>query len=564
MKRIHANGAAWQALAALTITAPWTATPAAAQSPAAQAAPAETARADGTSMEDVVVTARRREERLIDVPVAASALNAEAIQRYNSTDLSTVARNIPGVTLSRAGGGGNGGSFSIRGVGNLASDYGNEQPVAINIDGVQITRGRVAAIGLFDVARVEVLKGPQALFFGKNSPAGVVSLTSVTPGDKLEGYARASFEVATVQPQLEAAVSVPLSDTLSVRVAARWSKMYEGYISNDAGAIANPLDLNPATGKRDFINPPAKYDDAPGTRQEIGRVTLAWRPDPSFDVTLRTLASREKDNGGYVYNEVVECGVGPNPSLQLGARFPDPFANCKADYHRSNSIGPEAITQNLKYGPSDGVPVNITDNVITSLTANYKADKFTLTSVTGFYYSRNFAFDNYDATAYAQALDAQRETNRQYSQEFRAVTELPGAINFSAGLFYQHDDRKWLNTDKIAPLGPLTAATAPAAVAPGLDPAEFVGIWNSAIFTADNKVDVYSAFGQARLKLGERIEVTGGARWTQEKKKTDIGAIFNRIASFSPPGYRYHPSTDNQNVSPEFTVTWKPQRDLTT
>jgi len=524
------------------------------------------AAADGPSavIEEVVVTARRREERLIDVPVAASSLNAEGIERYNSTDLATVAANIPGVVLSRNGGGSNGASFSIRGVGNLGFDYGNEQPVAINIDGVQITRGRIATVGLFDTQRLEVLKGPQALFFGKNSPAGVVSIVGQEPGSEFGGYARASYEFRTQTPLLEGAVDLPVNEDLAVRIAGRWSHMYGGYITNDARPTTDPFDVNPATGLRNFTLPGADWRKGPGTRQSVARVTVVYRPNDDFDVTLKVLGSRERDKGGFIYSEVVQCGGGTAPSDVLGPPIADPFGDCRPDRHISNGGAPADITRNTLFTPDDGKAFSQTENVVAGLTVNYQLADWTLTSVTGFYYNRNRAYDNYEGTVFAQALDAQREENRQHTQEFRAVSDLEGPLNFTFGAFYQFDNRDWYNTDKIAPLGPLTAAAAPAAIAPGFNPADYIGTYTSALFSARNLVTVYSLFGQARWKLTPTLELTGGARWTEEHKKTDIGSLMNRIPSFSPAGYRYSPQIKNDNVSPEVTLTWKPQADLTT
>jgi iron complex outermembrane receptor protein len=530
-----------------------------------RASAADAADAASPTIEEVVVTARRREERLIDVPVAASSLSNQAIERYNSTDLATVANNIPGVVLSRQGGGSNGASFSIRGVGNLGFDYGNEQPVAINVDGVQITRGRIATIGLFDTQRLEVLKGPQALFFGKNSPAGVVSIVGQEPGSEFGGYARASYEFRTRTPLVEGAVDLPVSEDLAVRVAGRWSHMYGGYIYNDARATPNPFDVNPATGTRSFTLPGADWNKGPGTRQAVGRFTAVYRPNDDLDVTLKVLGSREWDKGGFVYSEVVQCASGATaPSDVLGPPIADPFGDCKADRHTSNGASPTDITRGFLHGPDDLKAFSLTYNLVSSLTVNYQLGDWALTSVTGFYYNRHKAYDNYDGTVFAQATDAQREENRQYTQEFRAVSNLDGPLNFTFGAFYQFDNRDWYNTDKVAPLGPLTAAGAPAAVSPGFDLSQYVGSWNSALFTARNLVTVYSLFGQARWTITPTLELTGGARWTEEHKKTDIGSLLNRIPSFSPAGYRYHPQIKNDNISPEATLRWKPSDDLTT
>lgn len=545
---------------------------------AAESEPATAAAADDGS-EEVVVTARRREERLIDVPVAASAVSAKGVEKYNATDLANVAREVPGVNLARTGGGGNGGALSIRGVGNLATDYGNEQPVAINLDGIQITRGRIATVGLFDVQQVEILKGPQALFFGKNSPAGVVSVISRGPGDEFGGYLRAGYEFTTSTPQIEGAVDIPLTDSLAIRLAGRWSQMYDGYITNTAGVLTNPFDYNPATGARDFVLPGADHDQGPNTRTMVGRLTVAYEPSDDLNITFKLFGSREKDNGGYLYSEVVQCGLPPRPSVVLGPPLGDPFGDCVANNRTSNGAAPKEITQAFLYGPDDGKSFNETTNATASLTINYQAGYIALTSVTGLYYSKNDAHDNYEGTVYGQAIDAQREENRQFTQEFRASSDFDGPFNFTVGAYYQRDNRAWRNTDKIVPftrsLTPgdtpftnifgnfLTAYEAQFYVDPARDVSRYIGTSNTAIFTAKNYVTVYSAFAQGRYKLTDDLEFSAGARWTQEEKETDIGAELNRFASFARPGYRYKPELTSSNISPEATLSWRVAEDVT-
>jgi outer membrane receptor protein involved in Fe transport len=161
------------------------------------AAPSSGAAAqNATTIAEVTVTAEKRQERLIDTPVAASALNYRQLQTYADTDLESIGSQLPQVQLVETGGSSAGAALSIRGVGNLAVDYGTEEPVALVIDGMQLTRGHAIDMGAFDIGQVEVLEGPQALFFGKNSPAGVVALSTVSPGRTYEGYVRAGYEVA--------------------------------------------------------------------------------------------------------------------------------------------------------------------------------------------------------------------------------------------------------------------------------------------------------------------------------------------------------------------------------
>ncbi len=146
-----------------------------------------------TGIDEIVVTVRRRSESLLSVPVAVNAIGPAALQRAGAVNLSTIGTLAPQVSFVRANSGA-GAIFTIRGLGSNFQDAGVEQTVAVSIDGAQVGRGAIVNSAFFDLDQVEILKGPQALFFGKNSPAGVVSIRSKNPGDELEGYARAGYE----------------------------------------------------------------------------------------------------------------------------------------------------------------------------------------------------------------------------------------------------------------------------------------------------------------------------------------------------------------------------------
>src|SRR5690606_34408344 len=136
---------------------------------------------DSLAIEEVMVTARKRTESMRDVPVAVTVLGGDDVERYAATDLTKIGQLIPQVIIAQTSGSGSGASFAIRGVGSSSLDSGIEQTVSVNVDGLQLSRGRLITQGFFDVSQIEVLKGPQALFFGKNSPGGVISLTTVGP-----------------------------------------------------------------------------------------------------------------------------------------------------------------------------------------------------------------------------------------------------------------------------------------------------------------------------------------------------------------------------------------------
>lgn len=488
--------------------------------------------------DDIIVTARRTQERLLDVPVAAAALSSEALQRYATSDLSEIANQVVGVQLVRTPSSSSGGSFSIRGVGNLANDLGNEQPVAMNFDGVQLTRGRVVTMAQFDLERIEVLKGPQALFFGRNSPAGVVSILSKTPelGGVIEGYATAQYQFKTNTPTIEGAITLPVADNFAVRVAGRVSRMQDGYLRYVSEPMADPF---PA--EAGMILPGAGYEWGPGTKSNAVRATALWKASDNLTVTLRSLYSTERNNGGSGTREIVACG-GTRPTAY---GIPDPFGDCVANNVSSNGMPPLEVTRNLYNGPEDGKPFSKTRVSLSSLTLDLALGAIDLTSVTGYYDYKNSAFDNFDYTSFGQATNTQRDKGWQFSQEFRAVSNYDGPLNFSAGLFYQNERREYVAGTKIAALGPFTG------------PGEFNGIYDTLISTGQSRGKTYSAFAQLRWSILDNLELAGGARWTREEKSTNIGNIFNRLPNFSPAGFRYKPEFEGENVSPEATLTWK-------
>ncbi|WP_459664896.1 TonB-dependent receptor plug domain-containing protein, partial [Novosphingobium sp. 11B] len=181
--------------------------------PAAFAQDTEQTTSQGGTQEggigDIIVTARKRQETTQDVPVAVVAISAEKMQQYDLSNLERVAAMTPSFSIGRTPSG-SGATLVLRGIGSNTTSIGLEQSVAVIVDGAYYGQGRTINEGFFDLGRLEILKGPQALFFGKNATAGVVSITTADPGDKLEVIARGGYEFAAKQVYGEAIVSTPL------------------------------------------------------------------------------------------------------------------------------------------------------------------------------------------------------------------------------------------------------------------------------------------------------------------------------------------------------------------
>src|SRR5262245_11884302 len=249
--------------------------------------------ASSGGIEEVIVTARKRAESSQDVPVNVTAVTAEKIREGDLTSLEKLAAASPDFQVGRASNG-SGAQLTLRGIGSSSTSIGIEQSVAVVVDGVYYGQGRIIQEGFFDLDRLEVLKGPQALFFGKNATAGVISITTADPGDEREFRFGASYEFdASETLEGEAIASLPLTDTLGLRVSLRGTDMSDGYYENVADPVAyNTTDIVTGVTTPHTADPASA--DAPGQEEVLGRATLKWTPN---DVTTATL----KVAGDYNY-----------------------------------------------------------------------------------------------------------------------------------------------------------------------------------------------------------------------------------------------------------------------
>jgi iron complex outermembrane receptor protein len=526
------------------------------------------ARAEGTEratnqvIEEVTVTARKREERLVDTPVAVAALMQEEVERYYTRDLDQLSTRIPGVQIGHAAGGGAGGSMFIRGVGNLAVDYGADQPVSLVMDGMSFTRGHVLDTGFFDIQAVEVLKGPQALYFGKNSPAGVIAVTSVTPevGGEFEMFARAAYEFETEDPVVEAGISFPVGDHWAFRIAGRYQDMQGGYLKNSA----QPIDPNITEVTGDPTRG-ASYDEFPKQRQNVVRFTAVWEPVENFDATLKIFRSYSKQNdAGRTVLYACADGPGANPYYGVGQAFliPDPTQTCpdsKPRLERNGALPPASIANAHPFIDEDSRFHNKLDNEIQTLELNWDIGDLTLTSVTGHWDYRHREYTNYDYTSYGIVISKQGESGESWTQELRLQSNFDGPLNFMLGAFYEDMER-----DLVAPVQILpNIFFAGTGLIPNEDPdSPYFGSSLNYHQEWDNNIESWSVFGSFDYDINEQWSVTAGARYTDEKRDSFGGNLYEAGLGFSPTGVFYAPEGKADNVSPEVTVSWKPSDDM--
>ena len=161
---------------------------------------------------DIIVTARRRNETSIAIPVAVTAVAGVELQRRGINNVDALARTVPTLITSEATSSPQGGIVAIRGLSGVDANPLGDQAVSFNIDGVQVARSSVRRLSQMDVAQIEVLKGPQALFFGKNSPGGIISIRSADPGNEFRAQFSSGYEFKADETRNEGFISTPVTD----------------------------------------------------------------------------------------------------------------------------------------------------------------------------------------------------------------------------------------------------------------------------------------------------------------------------------------------------------------
>ena len=487
---------------------------------------------------ELIVTSRKRAERFIDVPVVSSVLDAQQLQTFQTNNFFNTAERIPGMIVGDNVGN-VGANVTLRGIGSTAFNPATDGAVSVNIDGIQFSHGDVLRSGFFDVQQVEVLKGPQALFFGKNSPGGIISLRTADPTDEAEMFGSIGYEFEADEFLGQAVVSGPVNDWLGVRVALSYSDQ-EGYFDN----IAQPT---PGLGGAG----PAE-DRLSSAENFFSRLTFLAEPNERFSARLKfTYDDRNVDGDGGTA-QLVGCDVA----------F-DPIENCVLDDKVAISdLDPALFVNPLTMDPvlNNGIPFQDTYRAFGSLELNYDlTEELTLTSITGLSeFNHEFAINGtfqpgtVDQTTPfvglpgSSTIHAVNEaTQKFFTQEVRLTSNFESSpINFMIGAFYE--DGSFENSrDVRVPL---------------------FGVYNDD--GNDIDIETISAFGQVIYDVTDTLEIAAGVRYTDEERSLssfDNGLFLTMVGPVFGPGNVTNAVTENNadNWSPEATITWRPNENLT-
>jgi iron complex outermembrane receptor protein len=505
------------------------------------------------AIEEVVVTARKRDETLISTPVVVTAVTGADMTRRGVTNLDGVARMVPQMLIGNQSGSVQGGNISIRGIAGPDSNPFGDQAVSFNIDGVQIAKGFVRRMTEIDIAQVEVLKGPQALFFGKNSPAGIVSIRSADPTDSLEAEVAVGYESEAEEIRTTAHLSGPLSDTFGARLAVSYSEM-DGYL------------VEPTPDSRfGFPNPFANdTDDNPESEDYAVRGTLQWTPGDEFDAKLKLNFASTDNNGPAANTQFISCPFGQR---QTGSG--QPCGN--GDYSTNASSGPFVGTlPGTQNHFGDGQNYQEQDQFLGVLELNYRpSDTLLFTSVTGYYDLDLDQCQNYENDDFVILPSCNPTEDTEFSQELRLTTDLGGKFDFAGGLYYADTEAK---TGSITYLfGGFFDL-----LAPGFGGPTTPVLVNN--YYLEQEGTAWSAYAQFIFKPTDTIEIDVGGRYSYEEKELPVVHDGGGLSEgcFVVPGITCTAVFDSSTIvnptvsdadwddfSPEVTVSYRPSADLT-
>lgn len=485
---------------------------------------------------EITVMARKQQESILKVPVVVTAIGELQIERAQIKDLTDVAKKTTGLQFGVASVE-SGNLVSLRGYGTNALDPGVDASVSLNVDGMQITQGMAYAVGFFDMQQVEILKGPQALFFGKASPAGVISVRSNDPGDEVEVIARTGYEFVAQEWRNELIFSAPLSETVGIRLAGLYDD-YGGFFKNTAtpgtpiGTALGGIALPPRFGE---------------TKSTMFRGTLVWEPSSDFSARLKVNLTRDSQLGSQP-GQLIDC---PEGAVSI---FFSLNEDCRAD-RNVNIVGMNPLAFPGMTPFRGGLPAVFTRQKFGTLEMNYDiSPALTLTSVTGYYWMKTWVDFNCSNSGQAASgcMTTKRLKRSDMTQELRLASDFGGPLNFSLGGFYQDGE---ITNDLVLP-GNVALFGSPA----------FARLFDG---THDIDIKAISLFGQARFDITPEFEIAAGVRWTDEKRTStptsvDIfGAVTGVPGSIITNFLAEMPPLRARNLSPELTLTWTPTDDLT-
>ncbi|CDO34494.1 TonB-dependent receptor [Novosphingobium sp. KN65.2] len=482
---------------------------------------------------EIIVTATKRNESIQDVPFSINAQTAEAMRRSGATSIEDVSRSIAGLTVQNLGPGQS--QVSIRGVsaGQVVRDQpGVKEQVGVYMDESVISLSLFTPdFDLFDLDRIETLRGPQGTLFGSGSEGGTVRYITKQPKlDIVEGTVEAGANVlkgGDVGYDGKAAVNVPLGETAAIRLVG-YAEHYAGFV--DA--------IGPAAGKN--INDGNRYG---------GRASVLWEPSPGIKVTPRIIYQDIKTNG---FNREDTYHLYYNPLIDASQILPErtQYLKLREQFRDKTTLADLTINADV----TDTIAVtSVTTYIHRNILVARDASALT-GSVSVSPFALDLGVDGSLANLPSELRD--RTKLKQWTQELRLASTGTGPFQWVFGGFYSHVDRTYAQRLPTPGYDAIVDATLGA----GTSASVANGFPADSPYNADIPYIIKQAavFGEASYKLGQ-FKLTAGGRYYDFKEKRDFvsGGIFangdNNIGD----------KTSSTGFSPRFIASFEASPDVT-
>ena len=486
----------------------------------------ETNTRSSLAIEEIIVTARKKDESIQDVPMAVTAITQQ-LRESSVRRIEDIQAFAPNLFINRTPGIGSGAAITIRGVASLESDKSYEPSIGVVMDGMFLGTSSGVLLDNFDIERIEVLRGPQGTLFGKNTTGGILNIIR-TPVSLNEMGADLSITVGDFGRQdIKAVIQIPIiEDKLGV-------KLFAANIEHD-GHVYNT-----------YLNKPAGGDD----KKNFG-FTALWQPNDNFSLKLHHEIMEDNSEQGVYINRnpvgILACTI-----HQIGF---DPNEGCEKDAND----GPDSVE-------SDASNFSNNEYESTIITANYDTENFLYTYI---YSTRDMDEQNmqdFDGAAVRMLRMNYFNDWEQTSHEFRVTSQFSEKVQFIAGIYdwEVEYEQNWDVYDLFYQLGRLGT--------PGYITDQRTGLaWGSDMASSNGQsqnTESLAVFFSSDWYVNDQWTVTVGARWTEEEKDFlggNKGLLYYpdrgeaRPALFEPVPYK----GKWDEVTPKLGVRWQPNDDL--
>ena len=438
-----------------------------------------------SELETITVTSQKRVQSLQDIPTSIQALSGDYLEQNSVDDLLALSENLPNVHITETS---SSKRIFVRGIGS-GTNSGFEQSVAMYKDGVYLGRGHQAKFPFLDMQRLELIKGPQSVMFGKNATAGAFSMISNSPTDVLEGNVSAEFG-SDNEKRFTGVINIPINDDLAIRIAA-FDNSVDGFLYNQA-----------------------RQSDEQSNDSSGARLSIDWQINDDINALFKW-EHGEFESHGSRYQYIIDT---PNRDLQIAN---DPTNPGNVGY-RSLLLSDNSGLDYTSSVSGDGHPGGLNEQSKTtldnaSLKLTYNHGEYEFTSVTTYSeYDWDSTFDA-DFSEIPLIKQDYLENYNQFTQEFRVSSPTGRTLEYVAGIFYMSSELEHPNDILFG-----ASLLIPDLVGTSL------GV--NALF--DQGQQSYSAFTALTWNVNAQWRANFGLRYQKEEK--EVSSVQNVYSVFEP------------------------------